>query len=338
MTKPKPTDDAGLFGGSAAESLPSSPSPGSPVEASAEPAGKPGKAVAVRKGGKGAVAPAAASAPPQAHPDAGALALLQTVERLSTNKDTNPAIVEMLLKEMRDLRAEQARSTFDVQMALMQQRLPVAPRKGKIEVRAKDAKGDRTGSITQSTPYAKWEDVVELITPVLGEHGFSLQFKTGLTEKGLVRVVGILAGHGHRETSEIELQHDSTGSKNSVQAVASSISYGKRHVAGALLNLVSRGEDDDGASTGRALVLGDPITVAQADQIIDLQEAVECPRDKFLEHLNKTRPKNHPEIDKLADLPATRFDEAIAALRSFEANRKARAEAAKKPAQQGAQT
>ena len=51
----------------------------------------------------------------------------------------------------------------------------------------------------------------------------------------------------------MELPVDTTGSKNAVQAVGSSTAYGKRYVMEALLNLTSRGQDDDGKRGG-----GDP--------------------------------------------------------------------------------
>ena len=57
---------------------------------------------------------------------------------------------------------------------------------------------------------------------------------------------------GHKEAAELELPADSGGDKNSVQAVGSTMSYGQRYVARMLLNLTSRGEDDDGAAAGQS--------------------------------------------------------------------------------------
>jgi hypothetical protein len=48
----------------------------------------------------------------------------------------------------------------------------------------------------------------------------------------------------------MELPVDTSGSKNPVQAVGSSTAYGKRYVMEALLNLTSRGVDDDGKRGG----------------------------------------------------------------------------------------
>src|SRR3546814_14616593 len=82
------------------------------------------------------------------------------------------------------------------------------------------------------------------IKPVLKRHGFALSFRTDFTNG--IRVVGVLThSGGHKETTDFVLPADGSGNKNAVQAIASSVSYGKRYTAGALLNLTSHGEDDD---------------------------------------------------------------------------------------------
>ena len=63
---------------------------------------------------------------------------------------------------------------------------------------------------------------------------------------------------------------DTTGSKNGVQAVASSVSYGKRYTAGLLLNITTTGEDDDG--NGPVAQITPRITSAQATQLATLLE------------------------------------------------------------------
>ena len=50
----------------------------------------------------------------------------------------------------------------------------------------------------------------------------------------------------------MKLPADTSGSKNVVQAIGSSVSYGKRYTMQALLNITSGGEDDDGHSGGEA--------------------------------------------------------------------------------------
>ena len=92
--------------------------------------------------------------------------------------------------------------------------------------------------------YALWEDINAAIKPILKQYGFALSFRTDCTDG--IAVTGVLSHrNGHSEETTIKLAADSSGNKNAVQAIASSVSYGKRYTAGALLNLTSHGEDDD---------------------------------------------------------------------------------------------
>lgn len=53
-------------------------------------------------------------------------------------------------------------------------------------------------------------------------------------------------------STRLRLPPDLSGDKNSIQAVGSSVSYGKRYTACALLNITSRGEDDARSAAGCA--------------------------------------------------------------------------------------
>lgn len=107
----------------------------------------------------------------------------------------------------------------------------------------KDGQNSNTGA-----RYSKWETMQPIITPILARHGLVLNFEIGSAGSG-VTVTPILSGHGWQEKGgPMVLPADQGPGRNNVQAVASSVSYGKRHGAAAMLNLVSRGvlEDDDG--------------------------------------------------------------------------------------------
>jgi hypothetical protein len=216
------------------------------------------------------------------------MSVMAVMERMARNKEVDTTKLAQIREFAEAMLSDQRRTAFDAALAEMQADLPTISARGTIEIRAKDTKGDRTGRVIQSTKYAKWEDINEAIKPVLKKHGFVLRFETGLAYDGRIKVTGILAGHGHRERSEFILQHDATGSKNAVQAVGSSTSYGKRYAAGALLNLTSRGEDDDGRLGGGEPSEGFPgdktsfITSDQITALVDECKRVGCPRDKFL--------------------------------------------------------
>lgn len=246
---------------------------------------------------------------------------LAMIERLAVNPAADPAKLGPILDFQERILNRNARDAFDAAMIEMQPNLPEITKDGRIIVKEKTATGRRDGEETQNTPYAKWEVMMPLIKPILYEHGFALRHRIGTAPDGRVRVTAILIGHGHTDDScYFDLGADTTGSKNNAQAWASSVSYAKRHTASAVLNIVTKGEDDDGRASGRPIVLGDPLTPEELAQVVDLAGAAMCPAPRLIEHMNKKRPKNHPEIDDLAKLPRNRFDEVVAAIRSYEAN------------------
>lgn len=252
--------------------------------------------------------------------------LITLIERMAVNKDVDADKLEKLLGMQERILDRNAHAAFDAAFVEMQAELPTITRDGRIVVREKDSQGKRTGEKTQDTPYAKWETIVEAVRPILHKHGFGISHRSEKTPDGvLLRVTAVLRGHGWTDDRcYFDLAADTTGSKNNAQGWASSLSYAKRHTACAVLGIVTRGEDDDGRSSGRPVVIGDGLTDEQTTQLIELCEAVQCPKEKFVDHMNKTRPKGHPEATGIALLPTTRFDEAVAALRSYEQKRKER--------------
>jgi hypothetical protein len=161
-------------------------------------------------------------------------AVLSMIARAASDPSIDIDKMERLMQMQERSIARQARTAYDADMALMQPELPsIAER------------GDAAGRYS----FAKWEDIQAQIKPVLQKFGFALTFRTDTADK--VTVTGILSHRsGHREETSIVLPSDPSGNKNAVQAVASSVQYGKRYTAGALLNLTSYGEDDDGFTGG----------------------------------------------------------------------------------------
>lgn len=183
--------------------------------------------------------------------------VLSVIERAALNPDIDIAKLQQLLDMQERIIARDAKAAYSAAFAAMQPDLPVIQERGSIK--------DRSGRV-QST-YALWEDVNAAIKPVLAQHGFGLQFRTE-TLDGKVRVTGILRHRtGHSEETFIELPADTSGSKNAVQAIGSSYSYGKRYTSFALLNLSSTfSEDDDGQAGGN----GGMITEEQVAELLDL--------------------------------------------------------------------
>src|SRR5262249_5957856 len=156
-------------------------------------------------------------------------AIIGMIERAARDPNVDIDKMERLLLMQERVIARQAKTSFDASFAEMQEHLPIIDKRGLIEIKEKDSSGKRTGAVQHSTKYALWEDINEAIKPILSRFGFGLQFRTGLADDGRIKVTGILSHReGHREETTMVLQHDSSGSKNAVQAVGSSTSYGKR--------------------------------------------------------------------------------------------------------------
>ena len=226
-----------------------------------------------------------------------AASIMAVISRAASDPSTDVDKLERLMAMYERITASRAKTAYDSALSEMQPNLPVVDRRGKITIKEKGGE-----KVIQSTPYALFEDINEAVRPILAEHGFAVSFRTGLATDGKITVTGILSHRdGHREETTMTLPHDSTGSKNSVQAVGSSTSYGKRYVLTALLNITTRGEDDDGKTGGD----GDTITADQAATLRALAEEVGADLIKFCQHF---------KIASIPAMPAEQYRSALAGL------------------------
>lgn len=219
-------------------------------------------------------------------PAGGESAILSIIERAARDPNVDIDKMERLMAMQERAIAQRAQAAFAAAFADMQPELPSIAERGKGH-----------GTVT----YALWEDINDAIKPVLAKHGFGLRFEVGRSCDRLT-VTGVLMHRdGHSERTMMELPADTSGSKNAVQAVGSSTSYGKRYVASALLNLTSRlkeDRDDDARASGGPVCINDE----QAEKLRTRLTENGGDIDRFLRFF---------KIECLPDLPAARFDEAM---------------------------
>jgi hypothetical protein len=199
--------------------------------------------------------------------------ILAMIERAARDPEVNVDKFERLMNMRRSLETERASIAFAEAFADLQPDLPTIDRKGRIVVYSK-ADREKAGGVPadaepiQKTPYATLDDILEAIREPLHKHGFSLRFEHDTTTDGRLVTTAILRhreGHSERATAP-PLQHDSSGSKNNVQAVGSSLTYGRRYALMAVLPIVSHAPqdaDDDGKAAGAALIDGDQLIAVQ---------------------------------------------------------------------------
>lgn len=182
-----------------------------------------------------------ALAPMRAEP-ASMLALIGDLAR-------DPAVdvskLAMLVELQGKLEDRQRAAEFSEALARLQPSLPRIKKNGSIEIPADTAKQRRAATIK----FAKWEDIDAAIRQLLADEGFGLSFFTAQRPGeggGLVVTARLRHRNGHFEEASIPVPLDTGPGRNNLQAYGSTLSYGKRYAACAILNIITEGEDKDG--------------------------------------------------------------------------------------------
>lgn len=207
-------------------------------------------------------------------------AIIQVIERAALNPAVDIDKMERLLEMQERVLDRQALMAYSAAMAAMQTELPSIPERGK----------------SNNGAYATLEDIVDTVRPIMQKHGFAVSFRIQTQEHG-IQVTGVLMHQdGHREETSMLLPADTSGSKNAVQSFGSSTSYGKRYVLSALLNITTRGQDDNGHTAVPVKL----VTGFQAGQIKQLIAA--CPpatQEWFVGKYGKAEQVPRADFDKL---------------------------------------
>lgn len=202
--------------------------------------------------------------------------ILSMIDKLMQRPDVPVEKLEQMFELHRKVQADNAKRAFDEAFPDMTAELPEIDKRGKIIIRKKDS-----DQIIQSTPYALWDDTNRVIKPILAKHGFGLSFRITQTEAKITTTAVLSHRAGHREETSFSASIDGTGSKNNVQGWGSSFSYGKRYTGTALLNITTRGEDDDGKAAGE-----EPSKHATVEEIEKLIAETASDEGKLLQHFS----------------------------------------------------
>lgn len=210
--------------------------------------------------------------------------LLQVIERAARDPSVDIERMERLLVMHERLVAGQAKAAYAGALARLQPKLPIIQERGEIL--------NKTGGV--QSRYALWEDIVGVITPLLASEGFALSFRISNLEQR-IQVTGVLThAAGHSEQTPLDLPADVSGNKNAVQAIASSVSYGKRYTAGALLNLRMGAIDDD----GQTATMGPKLSAEQVEQVERRLKEANVDRAGFLDFW---------QVEEVWHIPACNF-------------------------------
>ncbi len=218
-------------------------------------------------------------------PSAMALTPMDMLDRAITSG----ASIEVLQRLM-DLQERwdrnQARRAFDD---------AVASAKAEIKPVVRNATGHN------SKRYADFAALALAVDPIISKFGLSYRFRTAQSDK--IAVTCILSHKaGHYEETTLAGPADTTGNKNAIQAIGSTLTYLQRYSLVQALGLAAS-NDDDGAAAG----LGEKINEEQLAAIQTLIVEVAADIAKFCKYM---------KVEKLEEIPAVKFKNAVEALES----------------------
>lgn len=145
--------------------------------------------------------------------------------------------------------------------------------------------------------HASLANVCEKISSALSEHGLSAAWSTNQTDKTISVTCTITHEYGHSESTTLGAAPDTSGSKNPIQAIGSTISYLERYTVLALTGLATHDMDNDGGGSAA----GEPVSEDQIDTINRLIEKVNADKARFLRFFG---------VDSVEKLPESKFKQA----------------------------
>lgn len=122
--------------------------------------------------------------------------------------------------------------------------------------------------------HATLSNILELTVPVLAKYGLSHSWSTEQAD-GLVTVKCFLThSAGHSESVSLFSSPDTSGKKNGIQQIGSTISYLERYTFLAITGLAAKDQDDDGSSSGEREGFAEGLAYGMA--CYNLKESIEA--------------------------------------------------------------
>ena len=198
-------------------------------------------------------------------------------------------VIRELKSMATELAAEEAQRAFDK---------AIAAAKSEIKPIARTEKGHNGN-------YANLAAIADAVDPILSRHGLNYRHRTAQSQGGLTVTCILSHEMGHREETAITAGADTSGNKNSIQAIGSTQTYLMRYTLVAALGL-STAKDDDGQSGGNgALIDAEQVAVLRT-----LLDETNSDTAKFCQVM---------KVDGLPSIPASKFKDAVAKLNAKKA-------------------
>lgn len=195
--------------------------------------------------------------------------------QIAVEQNADLGKLEKLMELQERWEASQAKKAYHKAMALFREDCPTIEK-------------TRTG---HNTKYAGLAETLQTIKGAMSDHGISHGWTTQQADGVISVTCTVTHIDGHSESTSLSAGADSTGSKNSIQAIGSTVSYLQRYTLFALLGLASQEMDTDGVPDTPEDVLEGIAAAKTLDEL----------RSRFREAWSKY-PKSRKELTVAKDI------------------------------------
>lgn len=194
----------------------------------------------------------------QEQPGNGA-ALMKIIDRAVNDPAFDVAKLEQLLAMKERWDATEARKAFVAALNAFKANPPEVLKNRKV------------GFGNTTYKHAALDEASEIIGAALAAHGISHRWN--VEQKDKIRVTCILThALGHSESVTLEASPDTSGSKNSIQAIGSTVSYLQRYTLFAASGIAPKNVDDDARGGGDSHQMDEKAKADFSTQIAELAD------------------------------------------------------------------
>lgn len=213
--------------------------------------------------------------------------------RLAVERGADMAQIEKFMDLQVRWEQQEARKAFVDSMAAFKSE-PLTIIKNK-SVGYKTKEGDFVGY-----KHAELSDITEVVLPTLAKHGFSHSWN--VRQEAALITVDCIVTHkfGHSEKVTMFGAPDSSGKKNAIQQIASTVTYLQRYTLLAALGLSTKGSDDDGGGGN-----DEPVPMTEDHQLTVTAKAEEISKTTL-----RTVLKSY-KAETLAQIPDIEYESII---------------------------
>lgn len=169
----------------------------------------------------------------QIHPIATSNDIYMPLIQMAFEKDLDIVKLEKLMEFQDKREAKEAEKSFYSSLSVFQSKCPIIEKKGETY---------------NKTAYAKYEDISIAIKPILAQTSLGYRFEQEQDYQNKLIKVTCIVSHkdGFFKETSMSAPADTSGNKNFIQAIGSTITYLKRYTLLSALGIAVGGEDIDG--------------------------------------------------------------------------------------------